>query len=131
MHLKNVPTMRSTFEPWLLILLSASLIVIMWETAKNLWLNWGTTNFWVSSLVAALVGVCVVGNRCDSISFSASQNEGAQRQFPRFYQAAILPAIELSGASSSRATSTATTCPTVVTANYVWRSATASQRTRS
>jgi len=59
MHLKNVPTMRSTFEPWLFILLSASLIVIMWETAKNLWLNWGTTNFWVSSLVAALVGMFV------------------------------------------------------------------------
>jgi len=51
--------MRSTFEPWLFILLSASLIVIMWETAKNLWLNWGTTNFWVSSLVAALVGMFV------------------------------------------------------------------------
>ena len=31
----------------------------MWETAKNLWLNWGTTNFWVSSLVAALVGMFV------------------------------------------------------------------------
>src|SRR5437016_5379192 len=44
----------STLGIWLFILLIA---VCMWEMARNLWTNWGTSNFWVSSLVAALVGV--------------------------------------------------------------------------
>lgn len=31
----------------------------MWEIAKNLWANWGTTSFWLSSFVAGLVGVAI------------------------------------------------------------------------
>jgi len=31
----------------------------MWDIAKNLWVNWGTTNFWASSLAAAVVGMLV------------------------------------------------------------------------
>jgi len=38
-----------------LIILAA--ITVMWETARNLWLNWGTSYFWASSLVAAVIGV--------------------------------------------------------------------------
>lgn len=44
----------STMVKWLFILIVA---VFTWEMARNLWANWGTSNFWVSSLVAALVGM--------------------------------------------------------------------------
>jgi hypothetical protein len=31
----------------------------MWETARNLWSNWGTSYFWASSLAAAIAGVLI------------------------------------------------------------------------
>lgn len=48
----------STLAKWLFILVIVALsLSFMWEIAKNLWLNWGTSSFWASSLVAALVGM--------------------------------------------------------------------------
>src|ERR1700719_15188 len=44
----------STIGKWLVIL---TFVACMWELARNLWSNWGTSNFWTSSFAAALVGM--------------------------------------------------------------------------
>jgi hypothetical protein len=54
--LNRTASFVSTGFNWLLILLLAA---IMWEIAKNLWANWGTSSFWLSTLCAAAVGVLV------------------------------------------------------------------------
>jgi hypothetical protein len=55
MNLSNpMINFASTLAKWLIILAA---ITVMWETARNLWLNWGTSYFWASSLVAAVIGM--------------------------------------------------------------------------
>jgi hypothetical protein len=54
-------TTVSTAANWLVILiitvLFLSFMSFVWEIAKSLWANWGNSAFWLSSAIAAIVGV--------------------------------------------------------------------------